>query len=308
MSSSVVAILLSDVHWSERKPSARRSEENWRGAQRRHIQDLFKAWKYHKEPPIFVAGDLFDRWNEPVGFVNYISNVLDAVFPDYPIFYTVPGNHDLPGHSIYQQHESAYQALHYMQRDRFVDLKNRSWYVNGLSVRGYPWGADTTKSIDAYGPSLAVVHKYAYVDEDSSCGVVPSDSAYRQGVPGATVTHYGDNHIPFNIPGICNPGSFDVRTKTDIENNASNIGLLHADMTTTLHKLTNISDVIETPATKKPTTESPKAEDVINLLQTGVHDTDWGTMIRSYIAQANTSQEVTDRINQLFDEVSNDTK
>ena len=296
-----VALLLSDVHWSDRTPSARRGERDWRAAQAHRIGLLYEWWDRTGQPPIFIAGDLFDRWNEPVGFVSYISTVLDRTFPDEPIFYSVAGNHDLPNHSIDRQEESAYHALHLMQPDRMYDLGTEGPItVNGIDVTGYPWGAAPDK-VEADGLSLAVVHRYAYSSDDNGGDIAPMDAAHSMSY-GATVTHYGDNHIPWQAKGICNPGSWDVRNKGDINASAGGFGIMYSDGHTELTRLTDPLDVIKAPETKTKAVV-PSATEVVSLLEAGVTST--GTIsgdLMQYVRLAGAPDPVLDRVNKLLQE------
>lgn len=299
-----IAILVSDIHWSDRKPSARRGEASWRHAQANRLGLLQEWWHKLGRVPIVVAGDLFDRWNEPVGFVSYISTVLDRLFPDEPIFYSVAGNHDLPNHSMEQAEESAYHALHLMQPDRMYDLgSNGPIIVNGIDITGYPWGAKPPEpgTPDPDAMSLAVVHRYAYSNDDNGGAIAPMEAAKSMSY-GATVTHYGDNHVPWAAKGICNPGSFDVRNKGDINAKAGGFGIMYDDGSTVRVNLVDPQAVVTVPESKTKAVV-PSATEVVSLLSTGATTT--GTVsgdLLQYVKLAGASDSVVDRVNKLLQE------
>src|SRR4051812_32063920 len=69
----VIGIFLADLHWSEKAPISRSAEPDWMEVQKEQMRQLRDLQIHLGKPPIFVAGDLFHKWNSPP---ILISNVL----------------------------------------------------------------------------------------------------------------------------------------------------------------------------------------------------------------------------------------
>ena len=100
----VAALVISDVHWGADKPRAR-AESDWLGVQLGYLQQVADLQKQAGQCPIIIAGDLFNRWDEPPEAIN---RLLAAMPPEVHV---IAGNHDMPNHNYRELPRSAYWTL-----------------------------------------------------------------------------------------------------------------------------------------------------------------------------------------------------
>ena len=215
--SKTTLICLSDIHWSHTAPSARTNEPDWYAAMASQLRELADFWRSVGHPPIAMAGDLFDRWNPPIQLVNFICPKLLEYFGKDTIF-AIPGQHDLPFHSISQIEKSAYWNL--VQNEAIRDISGRKLSNGELTLYGFEWNSSEIRSKKPNsGPGQHVVlcHRYAFSNK-SQCyhGADISQTYSTHGFEGFDLLHYGDNHIRWSAPGVVNPGTFYTRYKNDV--------------------------------------------------------------------------------------------
>lgn len=99
---TVIAVLCSDIHLCHTCPPARSNEPNWYDAMARTLDEL-AGIASHYYVPILCAGDVFDRWNSPPELINFAIKHL-------PPMHCIPGQHDLPNHSLEDIRRSAYST------------------------------------------------------------------------------------------------------------------------------------------------------------------------------------------------------
>jgi DNA repair exonuclease SbcCD nuclease subunit len=108
------AILTADLHLSLRTPIAR--TDDYPEAQKRKLQFIQELSYKNNFCPILCSGDIFDRWNSTAelcswAFDNLPKNII-----------AIPGNHDLPLHSLDQYKKSSLYLLDTVQK--IIVLKN----------------------------------------------------------------------------------------------------------------------------------------------------------------------------------------
>lgn len=231
-SSDVLAILISDVHWSHTPPLARVVEPSWYETQAGYCKQL-KNLSEEFNAPIIAAGDILHKWNCPIELVNFL---LDHM----PTMYAVPGQHDLPYHQYSEMHKSAYWTL-----ARAGKIKHLNPYMPTLTPRkdlvmvGYPWEhkpKPISRGLHKNLPHLAVIHSYCWIKGHEYMGA-PNISRAKQyliKLKGFDVAMFGDNHSGFLLsktkPIILNCGTF-MRRRADERDYQPKVGLLRSDRT-----------------------------------------------------------------------------
>jgi DNA repair exonuclease SbcCD nuclease subunit len=210
------------------------------------LDEVAVLMRENKCPGIF-AGDLFDKWRAEPELITFAMRH----FPDG--CYTIPGQHDLPYHSIKEVERSAYGTL--MQAGKITHLDSVKEFLAddgiGTLVRLTPfhWKQQLRSCETVYGDSLnvAVIHKYVWKDDKSKYqGASKKDKAGSL-VPwlkGFDAAIFGDNHTPWErvgtpslqIPSMFNCGGF-MRRRTDEIDRKPRVGLLMSDGTVVPHEL-----------------------------------------------------------------------
>lgn len=108
------AILVADLHLRDSIPVAR--TDDFLSAQQKKLDFLRKLSKENNECVVLCAGDVFHTWKSSPWLLAFAYAHLPT-----PMV-TIPGNHDLPEHSMKQYERSALHLLE-MVMDRFVVLK-----------------------------------------------------------------------------------------------------------------------------------------------------------------------------------------
>jgi DNA repair exonuclease SbcCD nuclease subunit len=268
----VVAILCSDIHLSLRPPAARTGEPDWLEAQKRVLDQLHQLQKEHDiPPPILCAGDVFHKWNSPVELVNW-------AFMNLPFMSAIPGQHDLPYHSMDLIHRSAFQTLCYHQGEHGIDpvlweRPDEVWGFPGIHAQGFPWGRKLTQAPESDRIKVAVIHQYVWIPGHSYPGAPESSQVhnlFKDGM-GWDVIVCGDNHkgfltktktgtVIFNCGGL-------QRRQTDEVDYHPHVGLLHADGKVRLHFLDISQDIITSSPEVKEQEEDLHLEDFLEQLK-----------------------------------------
>jgi UDP-2,3-diacylglucosamine pyrophosphatase LpxH len=232
-----IAVVVSDTHLSTSPPSLHADNPNWFGHIERNFEWLFaQASEY--AVPILIAGDVFDRAICDSKLLNFAIDLFSR--SPQPI-YTVPGNHDLPFHSIDRVDESGYANL--MKAGVIIDCSETQNYTRNnksVQIHGYHWlkslDSDIYQNSDAI--QIALVHRMI---TDGKAGWYPGceqhvlNSVMREFKRYFHYTVFGDNHVPFvnsynqgeqymggfvecdRRMQVLNPGAFIRRTRGDLE-------------------------------------------------------------------------------------------
>jgi len=228
MPASPVAILVSDIHLSDKPPTFRSAEPDWYKAMARPLRQLrYLSWKY--DVPIICGGDVFDKWNSSPQLINFAIDNL-------PKMYSIAGQHDLPHHQYQSIEKSAYWTL--CKTGNIIDIKeNEPIEIDGLMIHGFGWNVDIQPcTLSDLCLHIAVVHKYIWSSEETSYFGAPKLNHIKEiskKLKGYDAALFGDNHKGFlsntndGIP-ILNNGGFMRRTKDQMDYEPS-IGILYDD-------------------------------------------------------------------------------
>lgn len=211
--------MCSDIHLSHNAPAARTDEEDWYVAMARPLRQLRNLAAQH-DVPVLIAGDIFDRWNSPARLINFaLEELPDAI--------AVPGQHDLPNHSLGYIERSAYWTLVKAGRVTHLGAGDRATLPGGGVVVGFPWGVDAADAVEfdlgGDGPWIALVHAYCWKGEHRypEAPVEGNVRNWQARFRGFDYVVFGDNHRPFTharvdgLPFVVNCGGFMRRASND---------------------------------------------------------------------------------------------
>lgn len=229
--SPVCGIFCSDLHFSEKPPVARSAEANWMNVQQGYVQQL-RALQLAHNAPIFIAGDVFEKWNSSA---HLIGNVINWFFG--MDVYSIPGNHDIPNHNYLDLARSAYWVL--VEAGLFKHLTPKlSATIGSMIVTGFPYGFEPCSIDSAATPptclSVALVHGYIWTSNTGHKDAAESHkvSQWRNKLGGYDAAFFGDNHKDFILqmgtPSIMNCGGF-MRLHTDERDRKPCVGLLRTN-------------------------------------------------------------------------------
>lgn len=204
-----VAVLVSDLHLSHDKPSARAGDrDSWYLTMDRHLSGVLRAARDMKVP-VVLAGDVFHTWDQPVELVNYIAGVF-AAYSGVSV-YLIPGQHDLPYHDAALFHRSAlYNLVLSVNGSRVrpdtmqvIDCTNTAYLGNGWVAYGVWWGKDLEVGLDEEQDKILYVgHRYIHAGP-GTCHPGAKDSDRYDSTPlskelaRCSAAVFGDNHHPF---------------------------------------------------------------------------------------------------------------
>lgn len=266
----VVAICWSDLHLSLKAPVARAEEEDWLEAQERILSQVRKLAEEYKAD-VLCAGDVFDRWNSPPELINWALEKL-------PQMYAIPGQHDLPLHSLELINRSAYWTL--KKAKKIVDLfsLDKVTLNNNVCIHGFPWGKLLKPPPKDGQVHVALVHKYVWMKGKSFPGA-PEESRVDTGkkeTKGWDAVIFGDNHKGFLYQDgktiIFNCGGF-LRRKSDEINYQPQVGLLYEDGTIQPYTLDCSADKITATGSVREAEEDMELKDFLEEL-TKLQDSD----------------------------------
>jgi hypothetical protein len=240
-SGDVVGIFCSDVHFSLKAPLFRSAEPDWKEAMARPWSEITELQEKHG-CPVIIAGDLFDRPDNPAELTNFALDVL-------PPCYAVPGQHDLMHHRYKDIHKTSYWTLVLAKRIITLDRVEHpiGFGVQKLNLFGFPWGDTLTPPAKTHSLALnvAVVHSYIWTPGNEYKDV-PEEQRLREHakkLTGYNASAWGDNHIGFinEKAKVCNCGSL-MRRKLDEKDYKPFVGLLLEDGTWKRHFLDTSRD------------------------------------------------------------------
>jgi DNA repair exonuclease SbcCD nuclease subunit len=297
---NIIAIAVADLHLSWRPPIARQLESDWLGKQREALRELFNMAAEYK-CPIIIAGDIFDRWNAPVGLVNFFIDCL-ALYKDTVSIFAIPGQHDLPTHRMEEKHRSAYWNL--MQQEKINDLSeinSAKFLSSDICIRGFGWGqllGPPRKHESEMTTRIAVLHQYVWVD-GASYPTASDDqkinAKFITQCDGWDLVITGDNHKSFLYDTgegsiIYNAGGFQ-RRHVDERNRQPQVGIIKRDennvITVEPHVLkTSENDKVSNTHMKHAITDISNMQEFIAELES-IEKTslDFREAIKQYIEQ-----------------------
>lgn len=163
------AILTADIEIRKDAPICR--TDDYFATFERKIKWLKRLQEKH-ECPILDAGDLFDKKYK----VNPSHELLNWAIENLPTpFYTIPGNHDLPGKSIENYNNSAMAVLERagvikvpieefeILKEKIYSIDKSAFKINQIAyIYGFPWGAEISHPSLFHDMNIALVHAMVY--------------------------------------------------------------------------------------------------------------------------------------------------
>ena len=126
------AILVSDIHLTDVTPVAR--TDDYMQAQKNKLTFLSELSAKNGNCPILSSGDVFDYWKGTPLLCSMAYEYLPRPF------ITIPGQHDLPGHSLEQYHRSALSLLESVDPQEIVVLTEGQHSTGNLYIIGRAFG------------------------------------------------------------------------------------------------------------------------------------------------------------------------
>lgn len=240
--SPVCGMFISDIHWSEKPPTSRSEESNWIQTQEGYMIQLEELWKSHNMPPIFIAGDLFAKWDSSPFIINHVLKWLNAFERK---IWAIPGNHDLPNHNYTEIMRSAYWTLAEAGVIKHL-TPGISYGIEELMVTPFPHGFEVCPPHEKHSLALnvALVHDFIWTAKTGheNAPEVKRWGSWEGKLKDYDCAFFGDNHHGFLIQSkkhktwVLNCGTF-MRRYADEKNLKPCVGLLHQDKSITRHYL-----------------------------------------------------------------------
>ena len=216
------AIITADIHLRDDQPTCR-TDVYWEEQERKIL--WLSALQVKYGCPILDAGDIFQRWNPSLYLVQWALNHL----PDGMI--TVPGNHDLPAHSLdfyskcglsVLEAAGKVQVLEKASSNNLVSLHYeniKTPYGVHVMLFGYPWGIEPVACNSSPQRRVALCHYMTYMGRAPFPGCKdPGADLLLRKLSGYDLIITGHNHKTFVLERdgriLVNPGSF-TRHKSD---------------------------------------------------------------------------------------------
>jgi len=219
-------ILVSDLHLTEKPPVSR--VDDYLEAQSKKLQFLSSLSEQNGNCPVLCSGDVFDRWKTSPWTISWVYKHLPRPF------ICVPGQHDLPGHSLEQFERSALHTLGLVDQHVTI-LKGNSIVVNEVVVVGLPFGHNPNRiTIPTEGRrKILLLHELTWPENhpywDPSAHT--ADELLSK-FDEFDIILVGDNHLSFvRRKGgrvLVNPGSM-LRITADQVNHRPRCFLYYAD-------------------------------------------------------------------------------
>lgn len=202
------AILTADLHLTARTPISR--TDNYIKAQENKLKFLRELSEEHNNCPVICAGDVFDHWKASPWLCSWAHSHLPRNL------ITVPGNHDLPMHSINEYDKS---ALHLLENvgQRIIVLNKEIILTKNLEIAGVSFG-QIDNCIFSINENIKerrilILHELIWPKNKpkwASNSYTAADILERYGNQFDLIVT-GDNHQSFVVEGdnsiLVNPGS-----------------------------------------------------------------------------------------------------
>ena len=187
------AILAADIHLRDTTPVCR--TDDFRGAMERKLDFIRALQKEHGGIPVLVAGDVFDHWKPSPELLRWsIEHIQNWI--------CIPGQHDLPQHSLELYGKSGLAVL---EAAGCVTVLTDSYYeyvTETTQIVGFPWGVEPGPISKLNNYAVALVHRLVYLGEAPFPGAEVSGStakALLQKMEGFDLVVTGDNHETFVV-------------------------------------------------------------------------------------------------------------
>lgn len=221
-----LAILTADIHLRDDQPKCRL--DDFILTQKRKLNWLSKLQK--KEGGFIIdAGDLFHKWKVSPYLINFALDTLPEVF------FTIPGNHDLPQHSLELINQSGFGVVNNAGRLTLIDKSApllggysrdtddiTPLICNDIWMHPFPWGTEITDVKEKHKIDIAVIHTMTYVGSKPypNCQDLDAESLLDK-YKGYDIIVTGHNHKCFIIEKngryLVNPGSLTRQSADQID-------------------------------------------------------------------------------------------
>lgn len=266
------SILTADWHLRDTQPKCRTDE--YYEAQWKKIKFIRGLQIQHK-CPVLLAGDVFDV---PKPSPMLLAAALHFL-PDNVI--CIPGQHDLPGHSLENLNQSGLFVLKEGSNTIILNGIENDRYKN-FFVSGFPWGSDLSGMREdertGFHPSVAMVHTLVQGPKETNQNIPYGEDCFGifKTLPGYDLIVSGDNHKSFFVRDkssgnlLVNPGSL-MRMSADQEDYKPCVYLWYAeDNTVEAVYLPIEKNVISREHIEKQTKEDERMEAYKAKLKAGV--------------------------------------
>ncbi len=196
-----LAILTADWHIRESIPVCR--TDNFYRTQKRKLEWIAELSQEY-EIPVILAGDLFHKWKtSPQLEAMTIETTNNFHINDFFSLFCVPGNHDLPKHSLKEISKSSYFVLQKSSVLNDCTLKDTIYSkksnIDYIYVHPFPFGTEiqnVEKEDDTL--NICVAHQLTY-DSKKPWANCKADSAKKllKKYDGYDLIVTGDNHQSF---------------------------------------------------------------------------------------------------------------
>jgi len=245
--------------------------------------------------PVIHAGDLLHRWKASPYLLAAVMNIL----PDQ--FYTVPGNHDEPNHSVELLNKSGLAVL---DEARKINVLNDNWIsTNGFSILGVPYGGNIkgVKDVD-----VLMCHEMIYQQPEHWQKKNGSQAlAFLKKHKGYQLIVTGHNHKPFTAEYkgrlLVNPGSL-MRMTADQKDYKPRVYLWNKETNTVKIEYVPIdSKAVETVYLEKTKERDERMESFIDRLQSSKEvGLSFEKNLENYLANNRVRSSVKDVINECI--------
>lgn len=292
----VDAILFSDVHLRDASPICRL--DNFMETQTRKLKWLSNLQEKYNVP-ILCGGDLFNYHKPSPWLLAYaLRNLPSGIV-------CIPGQHDLPAHSLENIERSGIQVLSDAGKIRML-LADSDYDDKAIAYYGFPWGTPLTGAETGVGElrNVALLHYGVYESKPHYPGAENSGGTAKSVIkkmPGFDLIVSGDNHLTFtcehNDQLLVNPGSF-MRTTAAQADHKPCVFLWHSKDNTVTQVFVPIEqDVISRDHIDRVEERDERLESFISKLN---HDTEltisFRENMRNHLANNKVSKSISDII------------
>jgi len=204
-----------------------RTDDDYMATQERKLRFLQQLSDAEGGCPILCAGDIFHSWKASPWLCSWAYLNLPR-----PLI-SIPGNHDLPHHSMRQYHRSALALLETVSNSRdsgesLIVLKGESVVIDNMRILGVPHG-QLRDLPDRFSRrqsqrTILMLHEMVCPRENglqaSAGGLIASELLQRL-EDSFDLILTGDNHSRFTLQTersvLVNPGSIVRMTAADVD-------------------------------------------------------------------------------------------
>jgi hypothetical protein len=282
--SKTIAIQLSDIHIST-CPPARANEPDWFAAMARPLDEVKRLVDAYN-CPVLCAGDVFDKYSASPELINWAIDHLPKVI-------AIPGQHDLPLHSLEDIGRSAFWTL--VQANVITPIIDPSDNMvragENLVVHGFPYGVNVKPCEMDNDLHVALIHSYVWNGKHHYPGA-PKDQnilEWKDRLAGYDVAVFGDNHDYWNTPlgstDVFNCGCL-IPRKSDERKYKPSVGLLHDNGVVYRHFLDCSQDKwVDTPESEPIKIEGGMEEFLDGLRELSADSLDFRQAVNRYMEE-----------------------